>query len=71
MQHTVRRTRMAKQKQQKPVQQEQIATTNPQRKLALEEQKKQLEASYQKVLGALELLDAILLQEEMDAKKGS
>tara|TARA_R110002167_G_scaffold135451_1_gene321908 strand:+ start:13679 stop:13867 length:189 start_codon:yes stop_codon:yes gene_type:complete len=62
---------MAKQKQQKPVQQEQIATTNPQRKLALEEQKKQLEASYQKVLGALELLDAILLQEEMDAKKGS
>ena len=46
----------------------QTPITNQQRMEALQEQKMQLEASYQKVLGALELLEAIML-EEKNAKK--
>lgn len=41
--------------------------TNEDRKEALEQQKKQLELSHTKVLGALELLEAIMLQDKEEA----
>jgi len=47
-----------------PSQENQVPVTNEQRMSALEEQKANLEASYQKVLGAIELLTAIMQEEK-------
>jgi len=44
----------------------QVPVTNSQRMSALQEQGKQLEASYQKVQGAIELLQSIIEQEKKD-----
>lgn len=41
-----------------------VPVTNQDRMKALEEQKNNLEASYQKVLGAMELLSAIIEEEK-------
>ena len=57
---------MAKKTQ--PVQKEQVPVNNEQRMEALEEQKRNLEASYQKVLGAMELLQAIIEEEKLHGK---
>ena len=57
---------MAKKTQ--PVQEEKVPVNNEQRMEALEEQKRNLEASYQKVLGAMELLQAIIEEEKLHGK---
>lgn len=57
---------MAKKTQ--PVQKEKVPVNNEQRMEALEEQKRNLEASYQKVLGAMELLQAIIEEEKLHGK---
>ena len=57
---------MTKKKQ--PVQEEKVPVNNEQRMEALEEQKRNLEASYQKVLGAMELLQAIIDEEKLHGK---
>ena len=57
---------MTKKKQ--PVQEEKVPVNNEQRMEALEEQKRNLEASYQKVLGAMELLQAIIEEEKLHGK---
>ena len=49
-----------------PTTENQVPVTNEQRMAALEEQKKQLEASFQKVIGAMELLQAIMAEENKD-----
>tara|TARA_R100000278_G_scaffold114259_2_gene92703 strand:+ start:275 stop:463 length:189 start_codon:yes stop_codon:yes gene_type:complete len=50
-----------------PKEEPRTPVTNQDRMSALEEQKSNLEASYQKVLGAMELLTAII-EEEKNAK---
>lgn len=57
---------MAKKTQ--PVKEEKVPVNNEQRMEALEEQKRNLEASYQKVLGAMELLQAIIEEEKLHGK---
>lgn len=52
----------------KKTQQEKVPVNNEQRMEALEEQKRNLEASYQKVLGAMELLQAIIEEEKLHGK---
>lgn len=67
MQLTVRRTNMAKNKKAvQPSVENQVPVTNSQRMSALQEQGRQLEASYQKVQGAIELLQSIIEQEKKD-----
>lgn len=60
---------MAKRKKvevEQPSVENQVPVTNQQRMSALQEQSKQLEASYQKVQGAMELLQSIIEQEKED-----
>tara|TARA_R100000458_G_C8124130_1_gene141783 strand:- start:184 stop:366 length:183 start_codon:yes stop_codon:yes gene_type:complete len=48
----------------KPTVPEQVPVTNEQRMEALQEQKQQMEVGYQKVMGAIELLTAIMEEEK-------
>jgi hypothetical protein len=51
-----------------PQEQHPMPVTNAERMEALEQQKTQLENSFQRVAGAIELLQAIIESEQMESK---